>query len=80
MNDEQPARILVVDDEEIALNNLKHVLKKEGYEVTASQSGPRALHLLEENIFDLVLTDLKMERSVACKYSSAPGSCTQTPR
>jgi len=31
MNDE-PARILVVDDEEIALNNLKHVLKKEGYD------------------------------------------------
>ncbi|MBU3936093.1 MAG: response regulator, partial [Proteobacteria bacterium] len=61
MSDES-AKILVVDDEDIALNNLKHVLKKEGYEVTASQSGPRALHLLGENVYDLVLTDLKMEK------------------
>ena len=61
MNDET-ARILIVDDEEIALHNLKHVLKKEGYEVTTSQSGARALQLLEANCFDLVLTDLKMEK------------------
>lgn len=55
-------KILVVDDEEIALHNLTHVLKKEGYEVTASQSGQRALQLLEVNSYDLVLTDLKMEK------------------
>lgn len=61
MNDE-PASILVVDEEEIALHNLRHILRKEGYEVTASQSGPRALHLLESNIFDLVLTGLRMEK------------------
>ncbi|KPJ98954.1 MAG: Fis family transcriptional regulator [Desulfobacterales bacterium SG8_35] len=55
-------RILVVDDEKIALNNLTYILKKEGYEVTATQSGPRALNLLEEKDFDLILTDLKMEK------------------
>ena len=54
--------LLVVDDEEIALNNLRHVLKKEGYGVTTSQSGPRALHLLDERAFDLILTDLKMAK------------------
>jgi len=59
---EETAKILIVDDEEIALHNLKHVLKKEGYEVTSSQSGARALQLLEANCFDLVLTDLKMEK------------------
>ena len=58
----ETAKILIVDDEEIALHNLKHVLKKEGYDVTASQSGQRALQLLEEHNFDLVLTDLKMEK------------------
>jgi DNA-binding NtrC family response regulator len=58
---EQP-RILVVDDEKIALNNLIYILKKENYEVTGTQSGPRALSLLEEQEFDLVLTDLKMEK------------------
>jgi len=55
-------RILVVDDEAVALNNLQHVLKKEGYDVTATQSGPRALKYLEEEEFDIVLTDLKMEK------------------
>jgi len=58
----ETAKILIVDDEEIALHNLKHVLKKEGYDVTASQSGQRALQLLEEHSYDLVLTDLKMEK------------------
>jgi DNA-binding NtrC family response regulator len=37
-------------------------MKKEGYEVTATQSGPNALKLLEEQQFDVVLTDLKMEK------------------
>jgi DNA-binding NtrC family response regulator len=55
-------RILIVDDEQIALRNLEHIMKKEGYEVTATQSGPNALKLLEEQYFDLVLTDLKMEK------------------
>jgi DNA-binding NtrC family response regulator len=58
----EPPRILVVDDEKIALNNLVYILKKENYEVTGTQSGPRALTLLEEQEFDLILTDLKMEK------------------
>jgi DNA-binding NtrC family response regulator len=56
------SRILIVDDEQIALRNLEHIMKKEGYEVTSTQSGPNALKLLEEQYFDLVLTDLKMEK------------------
>ncbi len=58
----EPPKILVVDDEKIALNNLIYILKKENYEVTGTQSGPRALNLLEEQEFDLILTDLKMEK------------------
>jgi DNA-binding NtrC family response regulator len=56
------ARILVIDDEKIALRNLEYILKKEGYEVTATMSGTNALRLLQEEEFDLVLTDLKMEK------------------
>ncbi|MFA5354487.1 MAG: sigma-54 dependent transcriptional regulator [Thermodesulfovibrionales bacterium] len=55
-------RILIVDDEKIALRNLEHVMKKEGYDVTGTQSGPQALKLLEAQEFDLVLTDLRMEK------------------
>jgi two-component system response regulator HydG len=59
MND---AKLLIVDDERIALKNLEHVMAKEGYEITSTQSGPNALKLLDEQQFDVVLTDLKMEK------------------
>ncbi len=56
------AKLLIVDDERIALKNLEYVMKKEGYDVTGTQSGQNALKLLEEQRFDVVLTDLKMEK------------------
>ena len=56
------ARLLIVDDERAALNNLEHVMKKEGYSVIGTQSGQNALKLLYEQHFDVVLTDLKMEK------------------
>jgi DNA-binding NtrC family response regulator len=55
------ARLLIVDDEEIALRNLQHVMEKEGCRVIATQSGAAAVALLEKQDFDVVLTDLRME-------------------
>jgi len=55
-------KLLIVEDEKIALKNLVHVMKKEGYEVTGAQSGVVALPLIENQVFDVVLTDLKMEK------------------
>ncbi|MDW7771749.1 MAG: sigma-54 dependent transcriptional regulator [Desulfobulbaceae bacterium] len=57
-----PHKILIVDDEAIALQNLMHVLKKEGYIILGTQNGPEAIELLDSENFDLVLTDLKMEQ------------------
>jgi len=62
MNGDGTAKILVVDDERGAVKNLVHVLKKEGYEVIGTESGVNALRLLEEHHFDVILTDLKMEK------------------
>ncbi len=59
---ENHAKLLIIDDERVALKNLEHVMKKEGYEVTSTQSGQNAVKLLEEQIFDVVLTDLRMEK------------------
>jgi DNA-binding NtrC family response regulator len=59
---ENTGKLLLIDDERIALRNLEHVMKKEGYDVTATQSGANALKLLEEGRFDVVLTDLRMEK------------------
>ena len=56
------AKILIVDDETIALRNLERAMNKEGYDVTASSSGVNALKILEKQEFDVVLTDLKMEK------------------
>ncbi|MCJ2163515.1 MULTISPECIES: sigma-54 dependent transcriptional regulator [unclassified Pseudodesulfovibrio] len=54
------AKILVVDDEAIARDNLIHILSKEGYAVTAVSSGDKALQELEKQDYDLILTDLMM--------------------
>lgn len=59
---ENKGNLLIVDDEEIALKNLQHVMTKEGYVVTATRSGAKALSLLEGQPFDVVLTDLRMEK------------------
>jgi DNA-binding NtrC family response regulator len=59
---EHKAKVLVVDDEKIALKNLEYVMKKEGYEVVGTTSGPNALKILEEQEFAVVLTDLRMEK------------------
>ncbi len=53
-------RILVVDDEEIARENLVHSLTKAGYRAAAAADGRQALAALGEEPCDLVLTDLRM--------------------
>jgi DNA-binding NtrC family response regulator len=57
----EQASVLIVDDEEIARENLEHVLKKENLRTVAVENGLKALQELKKNEFDLVLTDLKME-------------------
>jgi ATP-dependent Lon protease len=57
---ERKARVLVVDDEEIARKNLSYALEKENYVVTAASGGADAVHQLEMSSFDVILTDLKM--------------------
>jgi ATP-dependent Lon protease len=58
----QAARILVVDDEEIARTNMQYILRKDGYQVDTAASGVEALEKFQTQDFDLVLTDLKMEK------------------
>ena len=55
-------RILIVEDELIARENLDHVLKKEGYDTVAVESGVLAFKELEKHEFDLVMTDLRMQQ------------------
>ena len=58
----EKGRILVVDDEEIALKNLEYILQKLGHEIVATTSSLKARDLLKKETFDVVVTDLKMEK------------------
>lgn len=62
MSEQAKAKILVVEDEDMARKNLEHILKKEGYDVVSVGNGKKALEHLGTTDFDLVLTDLKMEK------------------
>jgi len=53
-------RILVVDDEQSMRDFLSIMLKKEGYDVVAAENGSGALKAIQTEIFDLVITDVKM--------------------
>jgi len=53
-------RILVVDDDEMVLMALDELLKPEGYEVDTVASGKEALQKLEDNDYDLIMTDVIM--------------------
>ena len=55
-------KILVVDDEKMIRRNLDHVFTKDGYSVKTAASGVEALDLLELGAFDVIVTDLKMEK------------------
>jgi two-component system response regulator PilR (NtrC family) len=55
-------KILVVDDEKSMRDFLSIVLKKEGYAVTTAEDGETASRLVQQEIFDLVLTDVKMPK------------------
>ncbi|MDH5573353.1 MAG: response regulator, partial [Gammaproteobacteria bacterium] len=62
MNSMEPAiRMLIVDDEAVAVKNLAYALGKHGYEITTRTSGPGGIEALENMQFDIVLTDLHME-------------------
>ncbi|KHK02460.1 S16 family serine protease [Desulfovibrio sp. TomC] len=54
--------VLVVDDEDIARANLEHVLRKEGYQVRGASNGLEALEEVRRWEFDLIITDLKMDK------------------
>lgn len=58
----QAFQILVVDDEQIARTNLEYILRKEGYGVDTAANGEEALQKIKACPYDLILTDLKMEK------------------
>jgi len=57
-----PARILIAEDDDLTLELLATVLRRESYEVVTVTDGREALERLAEGPFDLVLSDIQMAR------------------
>lgn len=53
-------RVLIVDDEPIARNNLAHALERDGIASDTAANGNDALVMLTETAYPLILTDLRM--------------------
>jgi len=54
------AKILIVDDEEVARLTLADILKLEGHEISTASSGEKAVEILNCERFDVMILDLKM--------------------
>jgi len=54
------ARILAVDDQRYFRVYLEDLLVQQGFEVHTASSGEEALHLMERELYDVVVTDLVM--------------------
>jgi DNA-binding NtrC family response regulator len=54
-------KILIVDDEPIARDNLAHIITKDGYRALVAEDGQQAIDILKKEEIDLVLTDLRMK-------------------
>lgn len=60
MTDKKNAHILVVDDEVALAETLEDLLVFHGYDVKIADNGSSAQTLLNENTFDLVISDIRM--------------------
>lgn len=54
-------KILIVDDDEFILKSFAPALEGEGYEISTASSGEAAMNLMNENTFDLIITDLILD-------------------
>src|SRR5581483_4114749 len=73
----QPARILLVDDEQSVQKLLAYPLRKEGYEVVPAMDGEEALERCRGQSFDLVVLDImlpKLDGFDVCRQIRAQSS------
>src|SRR5690242_7779407 len=56
-----PPRVLIVDDEESVTVTMAAILEMDGYSVATALRGADALEQIQGEVFDLVLTDLRLD-------------------
>ena len=60
--EEQPKRLLIVDDERVVCDAIARHLRNAGFETHVAYSGVTALELLRDAVFDAALIDIRMPR------------------
>ncbi len=60
MKQKKREKILIVEDEKSMNEILRILLESEGYDVTSALNGNEGIDCLKRDIFDLVITDIKM--------------------
>ncbi len=61
-NNTNKCKILVVDDEEVIRELLIRILESKGFNVETVENGLIALEKIKTNVFDVLITDLKMPK------------------
>ena len=56
----EQCKVLVIEDEETAREQMAKFICKEGYEVLTAENGRAGIEVLKKELPDIVITDLKM--------------------
>lgn len=64
-NQPRKRRILVVDDEPGIRSTLSGILEMQGFEVRTASCAREATQELDADVFDLIITDMRMETDLA---------------
>jgi DNA-binding response OmpR family regulator len=65
------ARILVAEDEELVRRMMQAALKQRGHQVEACSDGQAALRKLQEQPFDVLITDYRMPKMTGVELIKA---------
>jgi DNA-binding response OmpR family regulator len=53
-------KILICEDNKMAINTLSFILKKEGFRSDTAEDGNKALAFLQKTVYDLILVDIHL--------------------
>ncbi len=72
-------KILLVEDDQLMLKTIILRLKKEGHEITSCTDGKEAIEQIENQIFDLIITDIMLPYVSGLEIVGIVKETTSTP-